>query len=61
MYFIKSTRLCIVSGAYDKAKGRHAALKFRAELISDYETIENPFGNKKGYPRYIYFIILMDD
>src|SRR5688572_21124301 len=35
---------------------RHAVLKFRAELIEDYETIEKPFGNKKGNPRYIYYI-----
>ena len=25
-------------------------------MISDYETIEKPFGNEKGNPRYIYFI-----
>ena len=25
-------------------------------MIADYETIEKPFGNKKGNPRYIYFV-----
>jgi hypothetical protein len=46
-----------VSGAYDDAKevSRHATLKYRAEMIADYETIEKPFGNEKGNPRYIYF------
>src|SRR5215213_23240 len=50
--------LLLFSGVYDEAKevARHAALKYRAELISDYETIEKPFGNEKGNPRYIYFI-----
>ena len=25
-------------------------------MIEDYETIEKPFGNERGNPRYIYFI-----
>src|SRR5205823_2726363 len=45
-------------GVYDDAKkiGRHAVLKYRAELIQDYETIEKPLGSKRGNPRYIYYI-----
>jgi len=48
----------LFSGAHDDAKkvSRHAVLRYRAELIADYETIDKPFGNKKGNPRYIYFI-----
>ncbi|CAG8597864.1 11017_t:CDS:2 [Funneliformis caledonium] len=48
----------VPDGAYEEAKevGRHAVLKYRAELIADYETIDKPLGNRKGNPRYIYFI-----
>src|SRR2546421_136279 len=58
LLLIKLTYFLLLSGAYDEAKevGRHAVLKYRAELIADYETIEKPLGNKKGNPRYIYFV-----
>ncbi|CAG8578389.1 15993_t:CDS:2 [Funneliformis mosseae] len=35
---------------------KSAVLKYRAELIEDYETLSNPIGNRKEDPRYIYFI-----
>ncbi|CAB4418751.1 unnamed protein product [Rhizophagus irregularis] len=43
--------------AFDDANevSRHAALKYRAEMIAEYETIDNPFGNQNGNSRYIYF------
>ncbi|CAB5365002.1 unnamed protein product [Rhizophagus irregularis] len=46
-----------MTGAYDDAKavGKYAVLKYRAELIADYETIDTPFGREKENPRYIYF------
>ncbi|PKY36966.1 hypothetical protein RhiirB3_533685, partial [Rhizophagus irregularis] len=50
--------IAIMTGAYEDAKeiGRHAVLEYRAELIEDYETVEKPLGNKRGNPRYIYYI-----
>jgi hypothetical protein len=46
-----------ISSAFDDANevSRHAALKYRAEMIAEYETIDNPFGNQNGNSRYIYF------
>ena len=50
------------SSAFDDAKevSRHAVLKFRAEMIADYETIEKLFGSKEENPRYIYFTARSD-
>ncbi|CAI2165825.1 1963_t:CDS:2, partial [Funneliformis geosporum] len=55
---LQNMLIAIMTGAYEEAKedGRHAVLKYRAELIADYETIDKPLGNRKGNPRYIYFI-----
>ncbi|CAG8483301.1 8760_t:CDS:2 [Diversispora eburnea] len=48
----------ILVGAFETAneEGRAAVQKYRAELIAEYETLEKPFGSKKGNPRYIYYI-----
>ena len=45
-------------GVFDDARheGRHAVLRYRADLISDYETLEKPFGDRKGNPRHIFYI-----
>ncbi|GBC40667.1 uncharacterized protein OCT59_029180 [Rhizophagus irregularis] len=55
---LQNMLIAIMTGAYEEAKeiGRHAVLEYRAELIEDYETIEKPLGNKRGNPRYIYYI-----
>ncbi|CAG8626949.1 10292_t:CDS:2 [Funneliformis mosseae] len=55
---LQNMLIAIMTGAYEEAKedGRHAVLKYRAELIADYETVDKPLGNRKGNPRYIYFI-----
>ncbi|CAG8455263.1 11419_t:CDS:2 [Acaulospora morrowiae] len=49
--------IAFMNGAFDKAKedGYNAVHVFRADLISDYETMERPLGRKKD-SRYIYFI-----
>jgi hypothetical protein len=46
-----------ISSAFNDAKeiSRHAALKYKAEIITEYETIDKPFGNQNGNPRYVYF------
>ncbi|POG65210.1 hypothetical protein GLOIN_2v1782009 [Rhizophagus irregularis DAOM 181602=DAOM 197198] len=43
--------------AFDDANevSRHAALKYRAEMIAEYETIDKPSGSQELNPRYIYF------
>ncbi|CAG8593274.1 6937_t:CDS:2, partial [Funneliformis mosseae] len=50
--------IAFMSGVFDEAKsdGRLAVLKYRAELIADYETLEKPFGDSKGNPRHIFYI-----
>ncbi|GBC38196.1 uncharacterized protein OCT59_005945 [Rhizophagus irregularis] len=55
---LQNMLIAIMTGAYEDAKeiGRHAVLEYRAELIEDYETVEKPLGNKRGNPRYIYYI-----
>ncbi|GES77851.1 hypothetical protein GLOIN_2v1870320 [Rhizophagus clarus] len=54
---LQNMLIAMMTGAYDDATkvGKYAVLKYRAELIADYETIDNPFGKKKENPRYIYF------
>ncbi|RGB23517.1 hypothetical protein C1646_774371 [Rhizophagus diaphanus] len=54
---LQNMLIAIMTSAFDDAKeiGRHAVLKFRAEKIADYETIEKLSGNEDGNPRYIYF------
>ncbi|RHZ60909.1 hypothetical protein Glove_350g151 [Diversispora epigaea] len=50
--------IAFMNGAFETAneEGRAAVQKYRAELIAEYETLEKPFGSRKGNPRYIYFI-----
>ncbi|CAG8443013.1 9129_t:CDS:2 [Funneliformis caledonium] len=43
-------------GVSAKELSKHAVLKYRAELIADYETFDRPFGNRKRDPRYIFYI-----
>ena len=43
-----------------KSNVKQVVLKFRADLIADYEAIERLFGNKKN-PRYIYYIGSSED
>ncbi|CAB4425400.1 unnamed protein product [Rhizophagus irregularis] len=54
---LQNMLIAMMTGAYDDAKavGKYAVLKYRAELIADYETIDTPFGGEKENPRYIYF------
>ncbi|GBB88830.1 hypothetical protein RclHR1_15440001 [Rhizophagus clarus] len=54
---LQNMLIAIMASAFDDAKevSRHAVLKFRAEMIADYETTEKLFGNKEENPRYIYF------
>ncbi|PKY27233.1 hypothetical protein RhiirB3_390138 [Rhizophagus irregularis] len=54
---LQNMLIAIMTSAFDDAKeiSRHAVLKFRAEMIADYETIEKLSGNEDGNPRYIYF------
>ncbi|CAG8437653.1 10244_t:CDS:2 [Funneliformis caledonium] len=54
---LQNMLIAIMAGAYDQAKeiSKHAALKYRAELIADYELFDKPFGNRKGDPRYIFY------
>ncbi|CAG8665194.1 15529_t:CDS:2 [Rhizophagus irregularis] len=54
---LQNMLIAMMTGAYDDAKavGKYAVLKYRAELIADYETIDTPFGREKENPRYIYF------
>ncbi|GES91142.1 hypothetical protein GLOIN_2v1471210 [Rhizophagus clarus] len=53
---LQNMLIAIMTSAFDDAKevSRHAVLKFRAEMIADYETIEKLF-DKEENPRYIYF------
>ncbi|GES81134.1 hypothetical protein GLOIN_2v1867698 [Rhizophagus clarus] len=51
-----------------RASGRQAVLKFRAELICDYETLEKAVSSRKnernGYkenPRYLYYVAKVDE
>ncbi|CAG8549358.1 11986_t:CDS:2 [Funneliformis mosseae] len=55
---LQNMLIAIMAGAYDQAKelSKHAVLKYRAELIADYETFDRPFGNRKRDPRYIFYI-----
>ncbi|CAI2173467.1 14311_t:CDS:2 [Funneliformis geosporum] len=55
---LQNMLIAIMAGAYDQAKeiSKHAVLKYRAELIADYETFDKPLGNRKGDPRYIFYI-----
>ncbi|CAH1764504.1 7090_t:CDS:10, partial [Entrophospora sp. SA101] len=50
--------IAFMTGVFDdaKAESRHAVLKYRAELIADYETLENPFGYTEKNPRHIFYI-----
>ncbi|PKK61042.1 hypothetical protein RhiirC2_817389 [Rhizophagus irregularis] len=54
---LQNMLIAIMTSAFDDAKeiSRHAVLKFRAEMIADYETIEKLSGDEDGNPRYIYF------
>ncbi|CAG8529851.1 8900_t:CDS:2 [Funneliformis caledonium] len=55
---LQNMLIAIMAGVYEQAKeiSKSAVLKYRAELIEDYETLSNPIGNRKEDPRYIYFI-----
>ncbi|GBC07558.1 hypothetical protein RclHR1_07530007 [Rhizophagus clarus] len=59
---LQNMLIAIMTSAFDDAKevSRHAVLKFRAEMIADYETTEKLFGNKEGNPRYVYFTARSD-
>ncbi|CAG8496716.1 11047_t:CDS:2 [Acaulospora colombiana] len=50
--------IAFMNGAFDSAyeHGRNAVQNFRADLISEYETLEKPFRHKFRNPRYIYYI-----
>jgi hypothetical protein len=45
-------------GVFDDAKseGRLAVLKYRSDLIAEYEILEKPFGDTKGNPRHIFYL-----
>ncbi|CAI2190107.1 18742_t:CDS:2, partial [Funneliformis geosporum] len=50
--------IAFMTGVFDETKSnvKQAVLKFRADVIADYEMIDKPFGNDKGNPRYIYYV-----
>ncbi|CAG8621252.1 11720_t:CDS:2, partial [Diversispora eburnea] len=50
--------IAFMNGAFETANkaGLAAVQKYRAELIAEYDTLEKPFGSRKGNPRYIYYI-----
>ncbi|CAG8483281.1 8759_t:CDS:10 [Diversispora eburnea] len=50
--------IAFMNGAFESSNiaGRAAVHKYRAELIAEYDILEKPFGNRKGNPRYIYYI-----
>ncbi|CAJ0828573.1 2169_t:CDS:2, partial [Entrophospora sp. SA101] len=55
---LQNMLIAFMTGVFDDARheGRHAVLRYRADLISDYETLEKPFGDRKGNPRHIFYI-----
>ncbi|CAB5189593.1 unnamed protein product [Rhizophagus irregularis] len=50
--------IAFMSGVFDEAKseGRLAVLKYRSDLIAEYEILEKPFGDTKGNPRHIFYL-----
>ncbi|CAG8793586.1 13014_t:CDS:2, partial [Acaulospora morrowiae] len=55
--------IAFMTGVFDDAKssGKYAVLQYRAELISDYETLEKPFGTGRDNPRWIYYVGRSDE
>ncbi|CAG8653493.1 8318_t:CDS:10 [Dentiscutata erythropus] len=55
--------IAFMTGAFDDAQssGEDAVLKYRAELIAEYETLEKLFGPSREDPRYIYYVGKADD
>ncbi|CAG8482811.1 1274_t:CDS:2 [Acaulospora colombiana] len=55
--------IAFMAGVFDDANssGKDAVLQYRAELISDYETLEKPFGMDRGNPRWIYYVGRTDE
>ncbi|GBB96952.1 hypothetical protein RclHR1_02880018 [Rhizophagus clarus] len=54
---LQNMLIAIMTSAFDDAKevSRHATLKYRADVIAEYEAIDKPFGNQNVNPRFIYF------
>ncbi|CAB5181139.1 unnamed protein product, partial [Rhizophagus irregularis] len=59
---LQNMLIAIMASAFDDANevSRHAALKYRAEMIAEYETIDKPSASQEENPRYIYFTSKMD-
>ncbi|KAF0448101.1 transient receptor potential cation channel subfamily a member 1-like isoform x1 [Gigaspora margarita] len=55
--------IAFMTGAFDDAQssGEDAVLRYRADLIAEYETLEKPFGPTRKDPRYIYYVGNADD
>ncbi|CAG8462347.1 6024_t:CDS:10 [Dentiscutata heterogama] len=55
--------IAFMTGAFDDAQssGEDAVLKYRADLIAEYETLEKLFGPSREDPRYIYYVGKADD
>nr|CAG8448820.1 3919_t:CDS:10 [Entrophospora candida] len=55
--------IAFMTGVFEDANNnvKQKTLKIRADLLSDYETIEKPFGNTRGNPRFVYYVGRADD
>ncbi|CAB4379438.1 unnamed protein product [Rhizophagus irregularis] len=58
VFIMQNMLIAFMTGVFDETKSnvKQAVLKFRADLIAEYEAIEKPFGNTRGNPRYIYYV-----
>ncbi|GBB98519.1 hypothetical protein RclHR1_03250013 [Rhizophagus clarus] len=58
VFIMQNMLIAFMTGVFDETKSnvKQAVLKFRADLIAEYEAIEKPFGNTRGNQRYIYYV-----
>ncbi|RHZ80017.1 hypothetical protein Glove_139g243 [Diversispora epigaea] len=58
VFIFQNMLIAFMNDAFDNVnrKSHTAAQRYRVELIAEYEAVENPFHDKRGNPRYIYYI-----